>query len=74
MISGWLQIKNSEKIVKNIVEGNFYEQAVLESRKYVISTSGSYGELPKTGRATKYYYRCMGWNDMYQSGDVVHFR
>ena len=63
-----------------------YGKAILETRKYVISSSGGHGKLPEflrkrcalseagTYGKTKYYHSCLGRHRMYKSTDGFHFR
>lgn len=46
----------------------------METGKYVISRTGSDGELPARGRKTEYYYRGMGRNNLFRSGNAFNFR
>ena len=37
-----------------------YVETILETGKYVVSSAGSYGQLPETGGETEYYYIGVG--------------
>lgn len=45
----------------------------LETGEYALSGSGSHGNLSEGRRKAKYYYHCMGRNDLLRSGYGIHF-
>ena len=53
--------------------GGNYVKRNLETGKYVISRTGSDGELSTAGRETEYYHDCMGGNGMLFTGHGIDF-